>query len=415
MSLFSTFRKNFFMNTPFLYFTMIILGIACGFSNNIMLQDFAQFISDIFIKIFKCISLPIIALSLIVTLSSHKADQSSKKIWQRTIFYTITTTILAATVSCILYLIVKPSNIQILSAKGALPKTDDISYLEHLSNIIPSSILSPFLNQQVISVLFIGIITGIAIRFIPEPESKKTILNFFQGAHSLFLVITKWIIKIIPLGLFGFISVTVTQIQSGMEFAGIGEYIAIIVLANLIQGFVILPVWLKSNGIPPFKTMKAMLPALSLAFFTKSSAGTLPVTIETAEKNANVNPKVSRLVLPLCTTINMNGCAAFIFTTVLFLMQNHGMEISIGTMILWIFISTIAAVGNAGVPMGCFFLSASLLASMNVPIALLGIIIPFYGVIDMIETSLNVWSDSCVAKVVNTKMEKDVLLTTEAS
>ena len=107
----------------------------------------------------------------------------------------------------------------------------------------------------------------------------------------------------------------------------------------------------------------------------------------------------------------MNGCAAFIFTTVIFLMQNHGIEITLSTMFIWIFIATIAAVGNAGVPMGCFFLSTSLLASMDVPITLLGIILPFYAIIDMIETSLNVWSDACVAKVVDHKVKlKEVSL-----
>jgi Na+/H+-dicarboxylate symporter len=399
----SSHRNKKILRSPLLYLIMIILGIACGFSGIPFLLNFGSFISDIFIKIFKCISLPIIALSLIVTLSSYRSDSSTKKIWQRTIFYTINTTIIAASVSCLLYLIINPSNVQIPSNKETILKTPGVSYLEHISNIIPSSILSPFFEHQVMSVLLLGIITGIAIRFIPEPESKKTIIHFFQGAHSLFLVITKWVIAIIPLGLFGFITVTVMEIKGGMEFKGIGEYLAIIILANLIQGFAILPIWLKLNGIKPFQTMRGMLPALSLAFFTKSSAGTLPVTIETAEKRLNINPKVSRFVLPLCTSINMNGCAAFIFTTVIFLMQNNGIEITLATMGTWILISTIAAIGNAGVPMGCFFLSASLLASMNVPIVLLGIILPFYSLIDMLETSLNVWSDSCVAKVVNKK------------
>ena len=67
----------------------------------------------------------------------------------------------------------------------------------------------------------------------------------------------------------------------------------------------------------------------------------------------------------------------------------------------WIFIATIAAIGNAGVPMGCFFLSASLLSSMNVPIILLGVILPVYALLDMIETGLNVWSDSCVCAMVD--------------
>jgi Na+/H+-dicarboxylate symporter len=126
--------------------------------------------------------------------------------------------------------------------------------------------------------------------------------------------------------------------------------------------------------------------------------------MNTIEKNLNVSPTVSRLVLPLCTSINMNGCAAFIFATVIYLMQNHGVDITLMTMMGWIVMATVAAIGNAGVPMGCFFLSASLLTSMNVPIEILGLILPFYSVIDMIETSLNVWSDACVTQVVDQKI-----------
>ena len=147
-----------------------------------------------------------------------------------------------------------------------------------------------------------------------------------------------------------------------------------------------------------------MLPALSLAFFSKSSVGSLPVTIDTIEKNLHVSPQISRFVLPLCTTINMNGCAAFIFTTVVYLMQNNGVMIPFSSMVLWVVVATIAAIGNAGIPMGCFFLSVSLLVSMNVPITLMGIILPFYSLIDMLETALNVWSDSCVTKVINDRM-----------
>ena len=73
-------------------------------------------------------------------------------------------------------------------------------------------------------------------------------------------------------------------------------------------------------------------------------------------------------------------------------------------MLLWVVIATVAAIGNAGVPMGCFFLSASLLSSMNVPITLMGVILPFYGLIDMLETSLNVWSDTCVTAVIHQKV-----------
>jgi Na+/H+-dicarboxylate symporter len=252
-------------------------------------------------------------------------------------------------------------------------------------------------------VLLIGILMGLAIRHIPDKEAKLAVTSFFRGMYGIFFVITKWIVAILPLGLYGFITATTVQFNHGINVAGIGAYLAVIVLSNVVQGLIILPLWLKANGIAPFATMKKMMPALYVAFFSKSSAGTLPVTINTAEKNLNLNPKISRFVLPLCTSLNMNGCAAFIFTTVIYLMQNHGMDVSLLTMAVWVAIATVAAIGNAGVPMGCFFLSASLLSSMDVPIVLLGIILPFYNVIDMVETALNVWSDTCVATIVDRK------------
>lgn len=397
------------LNVSIFYLVAIILGIYSGLSDVSFLQNTGQIIADVFIRIFKCISLPIIALSLIVTLSQYKTDGGMGAIWQRTLLYTISTTLCAAAIACTLYGLIKPENVgtvaKIVTVSDSVSTT---SYLGHLSNVVPSNIFSPFLEHQVMGVLLVGMVIGIAIRFIPNRESRHVVGSFFKGAHGVFLVITGWIVKIIPIGLYGFIATTVLQLRGGMDIRGIGAYLSIVVLANLVQGLVVLPLWLFANNIKPFKVMRGMFPALSIAFFSKSSAGTLPVTMEAAEKNLGIDPKVSRFVLPLCTTINMNGCAAFIFATVIYLMQNHGIEITVPMMLVWVLIATIVAVGNAGVPMGCFFLSASLLASMDVPITLLGLILPFYSIIDMLETALNVWSDSCVVKVVDQKASREV-------
>ena len=399
-------KNKIWFNTPVLYAVMILLGIFSGMSDISILKTTGLFVADVFIKIFKCISLPIIALSIIVTLSGYRSDGMMRGVWRRTMTYTLATTLIAASISCLLYLLIHPEMVSVTSQSGALPASP-VDYFQHVVSLIPATIFSPFLEQQVLSVLFLGIIVGIAIRFIPEADARQTITQFFRGAHGLFMVITHWVIAIIPIGLFGFITTTVVQLRSGVAIKGIGEYLLIIVLANLVQGFIILPLWLKLQGIRPFVAMKGMLPALSLAFFSKSSVGTLPVTMDTIEKNLHVKPQISRFVLPLCTSINMNGCAAFIFTTVIYLMQNNGIHVSLASMGLWIIVATVAAIGNAGVPMGCFFLSASLLASMNVPITLMGIILPFYSLIDMLETALNVWSDVCVAKVVDEKVNAE--------
>ena len=388
-----------------LYFSAIILGILNGMFGGENLHQFAEFISNIFIHMFRCLGAPIIAVSLITTLSSF-SHESITIAGRKTLFYTITTTIIAALTSMVLYLIIQPQSLNAPLDTAALTTLNKTSYLEHILNVIPLNFFSPFIDNQVLSILFLGIVVGFAIRGIPDEDAQKTVVQFFKGIQSILFALTKWVVTILPLGIYGFVSISVVHYLNGFKIESLGQYFAIILLANLIQGFIVLPTWLKLKGIKPFVSMKQMMPALSVAFFSKSSSGTLPLTIETAEKRLGLSSRVTRFVLPLCTTINMNGCAAFIFTTVIFIMQSNGVDISMGTLITWVFVATIAAIGNAGVPMGCFFLSASLLTSMNIPIEILGFILPFYSVIDMVETSLNVWSDSCVANVVNQELTK---------
>jgi len=385
-----------------LYLAAVILGLLNGLYGNESLHHIAEFISNAFIHLFKCLGAPIIAVSLITTLSSFSRSEISTA-GKKTLFYTITTTTIAALTSMLLYILIHPQT-SIPNNAMTSAASQKTAYLEHIATMIPVNFFSPFIENQVISILFIGIAIGFAIRLIPDKDSQKTVMQFFKGIQSILFVLTKWVVTILPIAIFGFVSVSIVQYLNGFKIESLGQYFAVIFLANLIQGFVVLPAWLKLKGIKPFYSMKQMMPALSVAFFSKSSSGTLPLTMETAEKRLGLNQSVTRFVLPLCTTINMNGCAAFIFTTVIFIMQSNGVDISIGTMFAWVFIATIAAIGNAGVPMGCFFLSASLLTSMNMPVELLGFILPFYNLIDMVETSLNVWSDSCVANVVNKEL-----------
>lgn len=110
---------------------------------------------------------------------------------------------------------------------------------------------------------------------------------------------------------------------------------------------------------------------------------------------------MARFVLPICTTINMNGCAAFILVTSLFVMQNGGQPLALGTMLTWLVIAVVSAIGNAGVPMGCYFLTLSLMTGIGMPVGIMGIILPIYTIIDMVETAENVWSDSCVCAMVD--------------
>ena len=191
------------------------------------------------------------------------------------------------------------------------------------------------------------------------------------------------------------------QVSAGVVAGSIGKYVLVVLAGNVIQFFIVLPLFLLALGLNPVHVLGKMMPAVLMALFTKSSAATLPVTMESAENRLGVRKDIARFVLPICTTINMNGCAAFILVTSLFVMQNGGEVLDLTTILLWILISVISAIGNAGVPMGCFFLTLSLMSGIGAPVAILGVILPIYTIIDMMETAENVWSDSCVCAMTN--------------
>lgn len=395
-----------------LYVIAIILGLINGFYGSEFWIQTGEFISTIFIRLFRFIAVPIIAVSIIATLSQISRSTESGRIFRHSVFYTLLTTILAASLAAILFEVFSPANVTLsdtTEASAAIAGIKGKSYFDYITSVVPDNAIAPFLSANVLSVLLIAAAVGIAIAKLPhDSREQRVLMAFFSGLQAVLFTLVGWIIMILPLGIFGFFTVLAKEINAGVAVGGLGTYFATVLSANFIQMLIVLPALLLLRGINPIRVFKGMLPALTVAFFSKSSAGTLPVTMRCSEVNLGVRENVSRFVLPMCTTINMNGCAAFILITVVYLMQNAGVDITWSTLAVWIFIATIAAVGNAGVPMGCFFLSASLLASMNVPILLMGVILPFYAVIDAIETTLNVWSDSNVAVLVHKDLYGDI-------
>ena len=271
-----------------------------------------------------------------------------------------------------------------------------LSYYDHILNVIPNNMLQPFLAGNVLSVMLIAAAMGLGLAFMPKTENREALLKAVLGFQELLFTLIKALLFVLPLGILAFAGQLSAQIEAGVIVGALGKYTLVIMASNCVQFFIVLPIFLLARGLNPIDVFKKMSPAVAVALFTKSSAGTLPVTMASAEQNMKVNKAVSRFVLPICTTINMNGCAAFILITSIFVMQNAGFELSMTTMLTWLLVSVLAAVGNAGVPMGCYFLTLSLMSGIGAPIGIMGIILPIYTIIDMVETAENVWSDSCV-------------------
>lgn len=397
----------FTMNVCFTIAT--VLGLVAGSVNVAPINAVATALSEVFINLFKLVSLPIIFLSIVSTASGMESFSEIKVLGRKVLKYTLLTTVIAASVALGIFVLIDPVRSQIHAEADAPQQVlAHAGYLKYLINTIPSNFVQPFSENHVIGVLFMAIVFSLATLSLPH-QNRTVLHTFFASLYAAIMKMTTWIVKLMPVAIFAFITLFIRDLREGLEVTSLALYLACVVLANLIQGVVVLPLLLKMKEIPVIKLARAMLPALSVAFFTKSSSGALPTAMRCAEERAGISRKIASFSLPLCTSINMNGCAAFILTTVLFVSMSNGIPFSGLEMVMWIAIATIAAIGNAGVPMGCYFLSSAFLAAMNVPLNILGVILPFYALIDMLETAINVWSDSCVTAIVQQEVTEESL------
>ena len=397
-------KKQKIMTKTILWIAALVVGAVLGLLGLHWLDQTMEFVAVVYTRLFQLLAVPTIVLAVITTFATF-GSKGSGRIFGRTLTYTLLTTIAAAAVGAILYVLIAPSNLPAGTALeccgAAAAQGPDVTYSDHLLSIIPNNIVKPFLEGNVLSLLLLAFAIGIGLSKLPESENKAVVVKGLLGLQELLFLLIRWLIWTLPLGIVAFSAQLSAQVSAGVVADSIGKYVLVVLGGNVIQFFVVLPLFLLARGLNPVHVLGRMMPAVLMALFTKSSAATLPVTMDTAENRLGVKKNIARFVLPICTTINMNGCAAFILVTSLFVMQNGGTPLTISTILLWILISVISAVGNAGVPMGCYFLTLSLMSGIGAPVAILGVILPIYTIIDMVETAENVWSDSCVAAIVD--------------
>lgn len=385
--------------------TMVLLGAVAGLVSGSgapqPVLDTAAVVSDLFIRLLRLVSAPIIFLALVSTLTGMKDSTHARKLASMVLKYSLLTTLFAATIALAVFLVVDP----VRSVAGIIGTTEGTvsgGYGQYLLSLVPSSFVAPFIDNQIVSVLLLALLLSISILSLPDHQ-RNILHELFDSLFSAIMRMTGLILFLLPLAIWAFVTDFCKTLEDQQMLAAISLYVACILAANLIQAIVVLPGMLLLNGLPPWKIFKGILPTLMVAFFAKSSSAALPSAMENAEKKLGISSEITRFSFPLCITINMNACAAFILITVLFVSMIYGVTYSGLELAGWIFIASLAAFGNAGVPMGCYLLSSTILASMNIPLHVMGVILPVYALIDMLESAINVWSDTCVTSVINKK------------
>lgn len=388
----------------------ILIAIALSIPFGIFFYDYApsiKWLGDIFIRALKMIALPIVFSSLVMGVSSLGGYKDLGRLAGKTFAFYLFTTALAATIGIIAVNIFKPgvgADLNLSESVNDLAVTS-LSFKEQVVSIVPDNVFADLSKGNFLPVIFFAILFGFFVTKAAE-ENKKILSDFFNAAFEVFMKMTLTIVKFTPYGVFAIVSNIVADQQGDPEklysiVSSLGLYTLVVwggcivhaglVLPGLVYGF---------TRLNPYKHIKQMSVPLLTAFSTCSSGATLPLTIRDSQEKTGISNKIASFVLPLGSTVNMNGTALYEGVTAIFIAQAYGIDLSVGQQFVIVLTSVLAAVGSAGIPMAGLVMIAVVLGAVGLPLEGIGLVLAVQQLCDMIRTSVNVYGDTCAAVVV---------------
>ncbi len=401
----------------------IIFGQWAGETGSIFGISFYSLVDtlgSLFLNALTLIVVPLVSSSIIVGISKIGEEKDFGRLGSKMVIFYVGTNLLAILIGLFFVNLIHPGHAiqantlnvdseKLHQIQSHLQNNQGSSFIQLFTSIIPSNIVQAFASGNMLGLIFFSLIFGYCISKIDE-KSGTSLKNFFQGLFQTMIQFTHIIMKFLPYGVFCLVSKVF--MTTGIHSLGSVALFFITVLVGLAAFmFVGLPLMLKIIAkVSPKRHFKAMYPALMTAFSTSSSSATLPITIDCVEKRAMVSNRICSLVVPLGTSINMSGSALYECVAAMFVAQAYGIEMSIMTQFIIIFMSLITSMGVAGIPSASLVAVLIILNAIGLPPEGIGLFIAVDRILDMCRTTVNVFSDSCCAVLIaKSEGEKQVL------
>lgn len=404
------------MKKPALHW-QILISIALAIPFGIFFFEYApaiKWIGDIFIRSLKMIAIPIVFSSLVMGVSSLSGYKDLGRLAGKTISFYLATTVIAVVLGVVLVNTFKPGvgvDLNLSEPVSDLAVTS-MSFKDQVIRIVPQNIFEDLSKGNLLPIIFFAIFFGFFITRSSE-STKLTMSAFFNSAFEVFMKMTLFIVKFTPYGVFAIVSNIVADQQADPEkligiVSSLGVYTALVWGGCIIHGAIILPSILYGfTKLNPYKHIQQMSLPLLTAFSTCSSGASLPFTLKESQEKTGISNKIASFVLPLGSTVNMNGTALYEGVTAIFIAQAYGIDLTIGQQFVVILTSVLAAVGSAGIPMAGLVMITVVLGAVGLPLEGIGLILAVQQLCDMIRTPVNVYGDAVAAVVVaNSEGEK---------
>ncbi len=368
-------------------------------------------IGDIFIRLLNMIAIPLVLASLIVGAASLSDLKHVAKIGGKTIAFYFMTAIIAISAGLLISNILQPGYFMAVEtkekllvafqeeARSKIEQNVSINIIDFLVNIVPKNPFYAIANGEFLPIVFFSIMIGVFLTQIPQNKSQP-VINFFEGISDALILMVNKIMYIAPYAVFTLISATVAEFGFNI-LQSLLLYSTTVIIGLIFITFIEYPALLKiftNISIKDFfSTQKKVI---AVAFSTSSSAATLPVTMEICEKNLGVPNKIASFVLPLGTTINMDGTALYQAVAAMFIAQVYGFDLSVTQQITIVITAVLAAIGTAPVPGIGLIMLIVILRSVGVPEEGIALIIGVDRLLDMCRTVPNVIADSLACVVI---------------
>jgi Na+/H+-dicarboxylate symporter len=367
--------------------------------------DLARRLGGLVLRMLSMVAVPLIMTSLVTGVMALGHAETLGRMFARTLLYYVATSVLAICTGLLFVNLIQPG---LRGVEHLAHRTDDVGVsgslvevlFQQLEAMIPANPIGAIAEGNYLSIICFSLLFAI-FAMIVGGRTEELMRDFFRAAFQVMMAMTMAIIKLAPLGVL--LLMTYVTATHGLDvFRSLFWYMLTVVCALLFHALITLPLILRLLGDrKPFLFAKAMSPALLTAFSSASSNGTLPLTLANVEGRAGVSNRVSSFVLPLGSTINMDGTALYEAVAVLFLAQlYHGFNLPISQQIIVATTALLASIGAAGIPHAGLVMMAIVLQAVGLPPEMQGIVIAVDRVLDMLRTSVNVWSDSCGCAVI---------------
>ena len=385
----------------------IVLGLILHFAGmEDLTTNYLKPIGTIFVNLLKFIVVPVVLLSMIDGIVSMGDIKKLGSVGWKTVAMFMITTAIACVIGLIIANVFKGAGLfptTLTLAEGVKwEKATSANFMDTIVNIFPSNMWDAFVKANMLQVIVIAIFLGGSI--LAAGEKAKLAIDVVRTFYSVIEKLMAFIISLSPIGVFTMISwVVATQgpeILGSLGLVILCAYLAYAIHTGLIYSIAI---GLFSDNSPG-EFFKKSAPAMLFAFTSTSSAATLPVSTKSAD-DLGCDKAIASFVLPLGSTINMNGTAIYQCVATVFLGALCGIDLSLGQLVTVVVTSVLASIGTAGTPGAGMIMLAMVLTAIGIPTDMIMIIFGVDRLFDMGRTCLNVTGDICTACCV-TKWEK---------